>query len=394
MTRLNASIAELNKAAVNGGAETLIDAIGWRSIFFVNVPIGAAAMIVTWAFVDEGDQGGQPIDAIGAALVTLALGALTWSLTLLSNQHGASATAWGGLILGLSLLAGFLVIERDRGEAAMMPLTLFGSTAFAGLTALTFLLYGALGGLLVLLPYLLIEVGHYSPFEAGLALLPFPLIIGVGSRAIGGITMRVGPKWPLGVGPLVTGLGFTLFQWIDPATSYVRGVLPGVLLIALGMAGVVAPLTTAVLSSVDDRHNGHGERLQQRHRENRRAHRNCARRPRHLARGGRCAHSVSRGGARGGWTRLRFRIDFIPDASRFPADQFFRFAALKKCWHNFEASRRRRVPCRFQEQSARKWSERCAFTTEEPVGGPPACPFWAPNNHLSFAINWFKPGAD
>jgi predicted MFS family arabinose efflux permease len=137
-----------------------------------------------------------------------------------------------------------------------MPLTLFGSTGFAGLTALTFLLYGALGGLLVLLPYLLIEVGHYSPFEAGLALLPFPLIIGVGSRAIGGITMRVGPKWPLGVGSLVTGLGFTLFQWIDPATSYVRGVLPGVLLIALGMAGVVAPLTTAVLSSVDDRHMG------------------------------------------------------------------------------------------------------------------------------------------
>jgi len=68
--------------------------------------------------------------------------------------------------------------------------------------------------------------------------------------------MRVGPKWPLGMGPLITGLGFTFFHWIDPAASYVRGVLPGVLLIALGMAGVVAPLTTAVLSSVDDRHMG------------------------------------------------------------------------------------------------------------------------------------------
>jgi EmrB/QacA subfamily drug resistance transporter len=234
----------------------LIDAIGWRSIFFVNVPIGAAALIVTLAYVDEGAEGGQPIDAIGAALVTLALGALTWSLTLWSNQHGASATAWGGLILGLSLLVGFLAIERARGEAAMMPLTLFGSTGFAGLTALTFLLYGALGGLLVLLPYLLIEIGQYSPFEAGLALLPFPLIIGVGSRTVGGITVHVGPKWLLGIGPLVAGLGFTLFHWIDPAASYVRGVLPGVLLIALGMAGVVAPLTTAVLSSVDDRHMG------------------------------------------------------------------------------------------------------------------------------------------
>jgi predicted MFS family arabinose efflux permease len=167
-----------------------------------------------------------------------------------------TGTAWLGLIGGLSLLVGFLMVERARGEAAMMPLTLFGSAAFAGLTALTFLLYGALGGLLVLLPYLLIEVGHYSPFEAGLALFPFPLVIGLGSRAIGRIAMRVGPKWPLGVGPMITGLGFTLFHWIDPATSYVRGVMPGVVIIALGMAGAVAPLTTAVLSSVDDRHMG------------------------------------------------------------------------------------------------------------------------------------------
>ncbi len=251
-----AAIGAIASAAGPPVGGWLIQAIGWRAIFFVNVPVGVAAMIVTWAYVDEGGQGRQPIDAIGAALVTLALGALTWSLTLWSNQPGMSATAWIGLILGLSLLGGFLMIERARGEAAMMPLTLFGSVAFAGLTALTFLLYGALGGLLVLLPYLLIEVGHYSPFEAGLALLPFPLIIGIASRAIGGITMRVGPKWPLGVGPVVTGLGFALFRWIDPATSYVRGVLPGVLLIALGMAGAVAPLTTAVLSSVDDRHMG------------------------------------------------------------------------------------------------------------------------------------------
>ena len=138
----------------------------------------------------------------------------------------------------------------------MMPLALFGTKAFVGLTAYTFLLYGALGGLIVLLPFVLITGGGYSPVQAGLALLPFSFGIGLGSRAMGRLTERIGPRWPLTIGPLVVAAGFALMLRVEPQASYWTSVLPGIAAIALGMAMAVAPLTTAVLSSVDDEHTG------------------------------------------------------------------------------------------------------------------------------------------
>jgi MFS family permease len=91
---------------------------------------------------------------------------------------------------------------------------------------------------------------------ATIALLPFPLVIGLASRWIGQIASGAGPRWPLTLGPIVAGAGFLLLHGVDPAAGYIRGVLPGLFVIALGMAGAVAPLTTAVLSAVDDRHMG------------------------------------------------------------------------------------------------------------------------------------------
>jgi hypothetical protein len=121
---------------------------------------------------------------------------------------------------------------------------------------LTFLLYAALGGLIVLVPYLLIEAGGYSPLDAGMALLPIPLVIGSASRMMGRVAERTGLRWPLTAGAMVAGLGFLLLTRIDPQASYWTSVLPGLLVMAIGMAGVVAPLTTGVLSSVDARHTG------------------------------------------------------------------------------------------------------------------------------------------
>ena len=233
----------------------LIEVAGWRAIFYLNLPVGAAAIFVAWRYVPNDKGSGNPLDWAGAALVTLGLGLLTWSLTLWSNDGIVGGTVLFGLIAGLTMLASFIFVERARGDAAMMPLSLFASKAFAGLTFLTFALYGALGGLLVLLPYLLITSG-YSPLEAGLALLPFPLVIGLASRWIGQIAAGAGPRWPLTLGPIVAGAGFLLLHRVDPAAGYVVGVLPGLFVIALGMAGAVAPLTTAVLSAVDDQHMG------------------------------------------------------------------------------------------------------------------------------------------
>jgi predicted MFS family arabinose efflux permease len=138
----------------------------------------------------------------------------------------------------------------------MMPLSLFGSLSFVGLTLLTFLLYGALGGLFVLVPYVLIQAAGYTATQAGAALLPLPLVVAVASPAAGALAAKVGPRWLLITGPVIVAAGFLLLLRIGTATSYWLGVFPAMAVIALGMAGAVAPLTTAVLMSVDGGHTG------------------------------------------------------------------------------------------------------------------------------------------
>jgi MFS family permease len=150
----------------------------------------------------------------------------------------------------------FLWAEKRLGTNAMMPLALFGSWSFIGLTALTLLLYGALGALMVTLPYTLIKAGGYSGTRAGSALLPFAVILAAASPLMGRIAARVGPRWPLGFGSLVVAGGFLLLLRIGTQTDYWLFVFPAMLVIAIGMSGAVAPLTTAILSSVDNRHSG------------------------------------------------------------------------------------------------------------------------------------------
>jgi EmrB/QacA subfamily drug resistance transporter len=234
----------------------LVDAVGWRAIFYLNIPVAIAAIAIAWRYVAESASGKDALDWRGAFLATAALGVLTWSLTSWSSHHEATSGTWLGLGVGVVLLVLFVLAEHRRGHDAMMPLALFGSRPFVGLTVLTFLLYGALGGLLVLLPYLLIVGEGYSPTQAGLALLPFSIVIGTASRLAGRLAEKIGPRWPLTIGPIVTGAGFALLVRADPHASYWTSILPGMAVIALGMAGAVAPLTTAVLSSVDGRHTG------------------------------------------------------------------------------------------------------------------------------------------
>ena len=234
----------------------LVDAFGWRAIFYLNVPVAGAAIAIAWNYVEESAAGEQPLDLRGAILATAALGALAWALTLWSSHNAASLGTWAGLGAGAVLLLLFVLAEHRLGERAMMPLSLFASRPFVGLTVLTFLLYGALGGLLVLLPYLLIVAGGYSPVQAGLALLPFSIVIGAASRLTGRLTERIGPRWPLTIGSIVSGVGFALLVRADPHANYWTSILPGIAVIAFGMAWAVAPLTTAVLSSVDQRHTG------------------------------------------------------------------------------------------------------------------------------------------
>ena len=236
----------------------LIDTVGWRFIFFINLPVALAGVAMAFAFVRDPPRGkdGAPLDFLGAMLATAALAALTWGLTIGSGPAGWSPIALAAIAAGIVLSALFLWTERLRGDRAMTPLSVFGSRSFVGLTLLTFLLYGALGGLLVMVPYILIEGAHYSATAAGAALLPFPVVLAMASPVMGGVAGRSGPRLPLTIGPMIVGAGFLLLLLLTPATSYWTGVLPAILVISLGMAGAVAPLTTAVLTAVNERHTG------------------------------------------------------------------------------------------------------------------------------------------
>ncbi len=235
----------------------LIDLGSWRAIFFLNLPLAAAAIVLAWRFVPrDRDTRDNPLDMVGGLLATAGLGALTWGLTIGAGRNGWTASAVAAVILSVALLLGFLRWEKRCGEAAMMPLGLFVSPSFVGLTLFTFLLYGALGELLVLVPYMLIKGAGYSAVAAGAALLPLPLVLGVASPAAGALAGRIGPRLPLTVGPLVVAAGFLFSVRIDATANYWTEVMPMIFVIALGMSAAVAPLTTAVLTSVGARHIG------------------------------------------------------------------------------------------------------------------------------------------
>jgi EmrB/QacA subfamily drug resistance transporter len=236
----------------------LIDMVSWRAIFLINLPPALAAIALALRFVrdDPSEQDAAALDLLGGALATLGLGSLTWGLTIGSGGGGWSPIALLLLAGGALLLASFVVVEKRRGEHAMMPLALFGSKLFVGLTLLTLLLYGALGALLVLVPYVLIRAFGFTGMEAGLSLLPFAVVVALASPMMGALAGRIGARLPLSLGPLVVAGGFLLMLRMTPQAGYWSGVFPAILLLAIGMAGAVAPLTTAVLSSVDRAHTG------------------------------------------------------------------------------------------------------------------------------------------
>jgi EmrB/QacA subfamily drug resistance transporter len=235
----------------------LIDTVGWRAIFLINLPVAAGAVLLAWRYVRETlNDKPAPLDTEGAVLATLGLGFLTWGLTIGSGPQGWTTMAVLMMAAGFGLLAAFVLVEHRRGDKAMMPLALFGSRNFVGLTLLTLLVYGALGALLVLVPYELIQAAHYSATAAGAALLPFPLVMSAASPALGAFAGKVGGRFPLIGGSLIVGAGFLLAMRIGPGGSYWTTVLPAILVMSIGMAGVAAPLTTAVLASVDSRHTG------------------------------------------------------------------------------------------------------------------------------------------
>lgn len=236
----------------------IVDVFGWRPIFLINLPIGVgAAWLACYADESRDRREASRLDWTGGLVATVGLGVIVWALSAAAEPSAMRLVLWAAGAAGTGLLAVFVWIEYRKGNAALMPPGLFATSSFIGLSLLTFFLYAALGGLIVLLPFLLIRLGHYSAIDAGAAMLPIPLLIGLGSRAMGGVAAKMGGRLLLSGGSLIVAAGLALYVRIDAGTiDYWRDILPATLLIAVGMAISVAPLTTSVMQSVDADHVG------------------------------------------------------------------------------------------------------------------------------------------
>ena len=235
----------------------LIQAVSWRLIFLINLPFVAAVVWIARRHVPETSDATAVgrLDMAGAGLATATLGTLIYGLI-----QGASA-GWAarGVVIALvtSVVAGlaFVVVER-RVNDPMLPFAIFRARQFTAANLATFMVYGALGGALFLLPLQLQQVLGYSPREAGTALLPITLVMLVLSAQAGKLSQRIGPRLPMTVGPIVAGIGLAALSLVQPGTTYLSTFLPAIVVFALGLALTVSPLTATVLAAAPVEHAG------------------------------------------------------------------------------------------------------------------------------------------
>jgi EmrB/QacA subfamily drug resistance transporter len=245
-------------APVLGG--WLVAHASWRWLFVVNLPVGAAVASFALRRVGETRNAAAaaegPVDVVGAVIATLGLALVTWAL-LDAPAHGGLAAPRSLVMLGvgIAMLAVFVLVE-SRVRAPMMPLGFFRSRIFVAANLGTFFLYGALGACVFFLPFNLITVQRYSPAAAGGALMPLVVLVSILSRASGAFAERKGARSPLVLGPLVAAIGFAWLAVPGEGGAYWRTFLPGVAVLGAGMGITVAPLTTAVLAAVEERHAG------------------------------------------------------------------------------------------------------------------------------------------
>ena len=233
----------------------LVSALSWRWVFLINLPLG---LIVVWAALrhvpesrDDESTGGN--DVTGSLLATLGLAGVTFAL--IDAEGGFSPAGYVAAVAGPLAVAAFVFAER-HGRAPMLPLDIFRSRQFTAANLVTFVVYGAMGGVFFLLAVELQTGLGYSPVAAGAASLPMTAMMLAFAARGGALAQRIGPRIPLTVGPLLIACGMLLMRRIEPGASYVGAVLPGVLVFGAGLVFVVAPVTATVLAAAAARHSG------------------------------------------------------------------------------------------------------------------------------------------
>lgn len=235
----------------------LVEHVSWRAVFFLNVPIAFAVLLIAlWKVPETREKTSRGnLDWSGAALATLGLGGIVYGLTESPRLGLYNWMVFGSLIAGVVCL-GLFILNETRVKNPMVPLALFRSSNFAGANILTLFLYAALSAMMFFFMLNLVQVHHYSGTAAGASLLPFIVIMFALSRWSGGLVDRFGSRLPLIIGPVIAGVGLLLFAVPGTDAHYWTGFFPAVAILGLGMAISVAPLTTTVMGSVSQEQAG------------------------------------------------------------------------------------------------------------------------------------------
>jgi EmrB/QacA subfamily drug resistance transporter len=234
----------------------LVDAVSWRWVFLLSVPLAAGAILIALKHIPESRDGSATgrLDLAGALAMTIGLAGVIYALI------EGPARGWGtGTIVAAAIgtlsLCGFLIVE-NRVRTPLLPLELFRSRQSSGANLTTLLVYAALGGALFLLALQLQQSMGYSALEAGAAMFPGTVIMLFGSPAAGAIAQRAGPRIPMTIGPVIAAVGLGLMARVVPGQHYLTSAFPAVVLFGIGMTVTVAPLTAVALGAVDDAHAG------------------------------------------------------------------------------------------------------------------------------------------
>jgi MFS family permease len=234
-----------------------VQALSWRYVFIINLPIAAGVIFLSVTCVPESrdeSRSGEPIDWFGATIATVGLGLLTYGFIAMQGSPG-NAIGIGACIAGLALILLFVWTEW-RSRCPMVPLGIFASRDFSVANIYTLLLYAALGGVLFFVPFDLINVQGYPPTAAGAALLPTILLMFISSRWSGALASHIGARIPLTAGAFFAALGFVLFAFAGVGGSYWSTFFPAAVMLGIGTSTFVAPLTTTVMNSAPAEHAG------------------------------------------------------------------------------------------------------------------------------------------